>query len=69
MLVHSKSSSILVQSVGCGPMGERKGSVCARAFATEKAPTVREPLVDKADGEKHSRETNILITKFLTHDC
>lgn len=41
--------------VGCGPMGERQGSVCARAFATEKAPAARETLVDEGafQGDKY----------------
>lgn len=37
-------------------MGERQGSVCAREFATEKDPAVRETLVDEGQGEKDSGE-------------
>lgn len=38
-------------------MAEPQASVCARPFATEWEPTVRETLVDEGDGERDFRKS------------
>lgn len=48
-------------------MRARKASVCARAFATEKPPTVRETLVDDGGGEKGVIPGKYLNNHFQLH--